>query len=1365
MALREISRIISVKPEPQTTPTLDQLIQPENAQRTVNSYRFTPTLRGYFKRIFECAVHEKGQGLWVQAEYGAGKTHFLGTLFDLLVWRDKGVWEVVNDSEIAQEYGKPLSKAKYFPVAFSLRGMGESGGGDSLMRIFEEQIKESIARHAPHLLDQVKVTSAELADSWYAKDATTHERAAVASYFQQEHKSTADEFRSKCGSRKFGQEIVKSGLVEGRLRGKFKERFAYIYEQLTKLGGHSGMIFVVDEFRSWQDRHVAGTAAYAEDEEILETLAFVLPSQNLNIVTIIASQGDMPQKLSGGGQGDRFIPLPLLADQNKTDFGEIVVFCCRELNQGAEVDINDYYDHCRKEYKFIRQSNISRPYFNAIFPFQPRCFDLLRRITQSDQQNNLPTIRSGVRMAWQAIGEQELLAGHRLVTISDLIRTDEMQKGLSHETYREGHANFNTVIDQLSSLDLTDEERGQAQRILETLYLWSISVPSSLRDGLTSQEIAEAAWLSDEAVGSTAQADRLLERLVQNGYPVRVEKKSKEGQTVSVYSYELVASQELPVKYFSPLKKKAKEDAKAQEAKWVESLFWQPPDITKEAQEELSVNGGIFWQFQPPDSRTAREKQEGKAVVYEFPYRSACSTRRLYNVAYGGEVVLSERWRVDLGQVIKDPDQHFRLVYLTADHASSAETIKDTLEDSRVAICFPASLSEETREALADMLAAEQMKRNCSAPNQSGLRDYAEGKRKEAVKAILKCQIDEYRRGKVITQKGYAIPAAEVFLPSKNREEDLAKRLLEKAYDTPLFSPKDIKKEFTDNEAKKLFGGLFHKEPAKAEKDAVLNFGVGLELATKSHPADFNPDESQALAKIRDHIRGRSDIPHSELKTSFCCPPYGLTESMVSLYAFALVKFGRYQLVLRVNSGYTLNNGNPVPNDELTAHHLSLCDWNAKLDKAMLGARLMESVHKGWNDVLPYARVLDPSLKPAANPDEELERNDALLGILTKLKSEIPDVKRGVEDLAAELGGRVPDSLQETFARFLGFASVSDYREFDAAARESYSKEQALQEAYADFEKARRLRELAFQISQIFSYLNRACNIDNVIDADRDSHRGRLKFESLLANPTSFAAVQELFERWKPKYVQAYRKGHRAYYEKIAELSKALEGLRPKARALGRLNEIVELGPPLANTADAPAIVARLEQELSSCPDAKLAALDGKNALCPKCSWAPDRHAPEESVGKLATVVNQGLSDRMFRFKDAAISSILKRAADEGKQPGLTELLEIIQVANSDKLADVLTDELVAFLRRVLYDESIVSETIPLAPIVRQVGAIDQSRISEALEKITSLLSKAFQDARAKHGHDKRVRIFLTLDEAEADVAIAPAVDGVQDKR
>lgn len=948
MSMRELDRIITVKPEPQTTPILEPAITRAKACETVGDYHFTPSLRAHFQRVFDCIVHRKGQGFWVQAEYGAGKTHLLGALIDLLIWRDADVWDAVRNAEIKSEYAAALARVKMFPVAFSLRGMGESNESDSLMRIFEEQIRESIRTFAPELDEQVKVTSPELAAHWYAAEASDDEKAGVANFFRREHASTPEEYRAQSGPRKFGQELVRSKLPEGRLRGKFKERFAFIYEQITRTGGYDGMLFVVDEFRSWQDRHVAGTVAYAEDEELLETLAFVLPSQHCNITTLIASQGDMPQKLSGGGEGDRFIPLYLLADKNKGDFGEIVGFRCRELSQGAATDIKDYYDYCRNEYRFMRQSNISLDYFTAIFPFQPRCFDVMRRMTQNAERHNLPTARSAIRMAWQTLSNPVLLQGKRLLTLADIMHSDELQKGLNSEHYRDGYLNVCGAIEQLAELDIAPEEREQAQRLVETLYLWGISLPENLRDGLTAQEVAEAAWLSDDAVGATAQAEHLLDKLVQGGFPVRVEKKTRDGKEVAIYAYEISAAQESPVKYFAPLKKMAKQDLKGQNSKWLESLFWQLPDITPEAQQEIGVDGGILGDFQPPDQRSARDRQEGKSPAYAFPHRTGASTRRVHKVSYSGEVVVCERWREEFGKEIDNPDQHFRLVYLTSHPDLDDTRIAADLKDARIAVMRPEALCEDTREALADLMAAEQMKRNCSAPNQSTLREYADGKRREALKAVLKCQQDEYRRGKVITQKGYGIPAIEIFKSTQRREEDLAGRLLEKAYDTPLFSPRDLRKELTDADAKKVFAGLFHKDPARAEKDAVTNFATGLELAAKSHPADFNPISAQSLTKVREQVAGRSDLPLADVKATLCRPPYGLTESMVTLYVFELIKSGGFELALNPNAGVTLSNGRPLPGDRLTAHALPLCDWNARLDRALLGSRLVESLHKGW---------------------------------------------------------------------------------------------------------------------------------------------------------------------------------------------------------------------------------------------------------------------------------------------------------------------------------------------------------------------------------------------------------------------------------
>src|SRR6266403_5685911 len=100
MDIRELDRIIAVKPEPQTTPSLAQAITRTKARETVADYHFTPSLRAHFKRVFDCIVHRKGQGFWVQAEYGAGKTHFLAALVDLLMWRELELWKSFHDEEL-----------------------------------------------------------------------------------------------------------------------------------------------------------------------------------------------------------------------------------------------------------------------------------------------------------------------------------------------------------------------------------------------------------------------------------------------------------------------------------------------------------------------------------------------------------------------------------------------------------------------------------------------------------------------------------------------------------------------------------------------------------------------------------------------------------------------------------------------------------------------------------------------------------------------------------------------------------------------------------------------------------------------------------------------------------------------------------------------------------------------------------------------------------------------------------------------------------------------------------------------------------------------------------------------------------------
>jgi len=123
MSLRERSRLIEPKPEPQTTPSLAQLIERSNAKACVSEYYTTPALRDHLKRVFECVVHRKGQGFWVQAEYGAGKTHFLGVLINLLMWRDLDLWQQLRD--------QGASRCQALFLVFARRSMASGCGGAS----------------------------------------------------------------------------------------------------------------------------------------------------------------------------------------------------------------------------------------------------------------------------------------------------------------------------------------------------------------------------------------------------------------------------------------------------------------------------------------------------------------------------------------------------------------------------------------------------------------------------------------------------------------------------------------------------------------------------------------------------------------------------------------------------------------------------------------------------------------------------------------------------------------------------------------------------------------------------------------------------------------------------------------------------------------------------------------------------------------------------------------------------------------------------------------------------------------------------------------------------------------------------------
>ncbi len=99
--LLPLRELVVQKQRPETTLSLVTAFR-NQSRDLVGSYVFTETIRDHFARILETVAIGRGQGFWVQAEYGAGKTHFLAALAALLANAQGDLWSLVEDKEILQ---------------------------------------------------------------------------------------------------------------------------------------------------------------------------------------------------------------------------------------------------------------------------------------------------------------------------------------------------------------------------------------------------------------------------------------------------------------------------------------------------------------------------------------------------------------------------------------------------------------------------------------------------------------------------------------------------------------------------------------------------------------------------------------------------------------------------------------------------------------------------------------------------------------------------------------------------------------------------------------------------------------------------------------------------------------------------------------------------------------------------------------------------------------------------------------------------------------------------------------------------------------------------------------------------------------
>ncbi len=1277
-------------------------------EETVETYIFTGTILNHFTSVLETVAQGRGQGYWVQAEYGSGKTHFLATLTALLSDFSDSLWVKVGDDTV-RRYQVRLRDHRLLPVILSLRGeaSAETINSRSLMDVLlEKGFREALKRAG--LEDSVQLTTAQDMLVWYETQSTV-DKDEINTYVQKKTGTNIAELLENDDQESIARQLnayLAEKHVQAMVTTSVKGRLEAIYRQITAQG-YAGLLIIIDEYEGWANIHANNLDARAKDEDLLETLGYLLfKDSGLAIHTIVASQSTCPVKLQGGQEGDRFINLPLLASQDERDYDIIASRRVRSLNPQCYPEISDYYRFYQQSFDFAR--HLTEDEFKETYPFQPRCFEIVRRITSRD----LPGPRSGIRILYEVLQNQECLTRDTLIRASDLISSDHLLKDcLNKPVYKPHFTAYNNAMQALPNLDIGDDLE-LAKSLLTTLYLWYEANFDRPHKPLSIKDLTEATLLVDNVL--KAEDNVLLVLSDLNALP----QIQLEGDTAKFIPSEDTV---LPPNIFREYVRKIQQgDHYPVINIWNESLLWKTLFT--------NTKPGMFTDLEPD-----------RPVNRSF---------EVHNLQYSGEIILATRWQADWSMPLVADDQHFRIVIMVADVAQRVKP--EELQDPRIAVIYPSVLSDEANRAATEYLAWSRMNddyKNRTGKENETIQGWLATQKSTYINNLLQTQLGQYRNGTVTTRDSLGIATRDIFskLGFEGQISSLTEKILSACYKQPLFDWSLLHSTLTATEAGKLFEGYFSKSPGPAQVTATKNYGIGLGLSTSNQPAQFAPQQSaQALEKIGDLLAAEKG---NELKVYKVCetlsrPPYGLPYVVIQIYLLSFLRRGnpRVELSLKLNHKIRMRDNRPLPQMRINAAMITEMQWKPDLWPSM--DSLMPAVGPHWNDVLEYGRLIVDDLRATVNQSEIETESQRFLERLESIEKELKQNQSDIQVLQRTLGTELHQQDQKVFDDLKTlFEERSSYEAFYEKAQDLFESPDTLKDAMISLGRLRALSSSVAQIGEAHRYLQQVSlkDGDRELTAQRTMILTQFELQGLAAQPHLWSSIWANFEDFKRRYRNEYQKFHRDTNAALTKIQKSLSTVSDHLHALALLNGIAELGPSVGENLENR--YAELLQGLEPCSITNYQEVNVETTpVCAFCKREMGYTAPVQAMEEFSRDLNQALMDQQRRLA----SETIRRVLEHGKGDALSQFLQVIQAANLTALVDVLDEKIVSIIRKLLRQEQIVTvESEAVGSLLKKYGSLEETDIPEVLEEFRKLLLKAFKEAQRSNPGKKNIRINL----------------------
>ncbi len=899
-----LAKILKIPPKVQSVYSLTQHVwhgESDDARRdskkknkvrleTLDELYIDP-VRSYLNRIFETVAEGRGQGFWVQAEFGVGKSHLLAATAVLAVG-GPAAWDRAKQREDEEKkagpgaridnlWRKKLEKKKLFPIVFSLEG---SGGGH------ERKLEDFI-------LDEAQATFGIREGKPLAVYPEEH----LARLFMRDHqKAFKDDLRAFLADKRLMHGLPKYDYDEllDSLRRPESQRDSgrvlwafYRHKNLApnvptergeRLGravrdildaGYSGVFIAIDEMSEYLRR----SHFTSDDEDCLLTLSSTLAqAQGLPIWILVAAQAahTNPKKIIGP---DRL--REELLEHKAERFRDIVVQRTRQIVDPAAVKV--YYDGYRKLIPWVKASD--RDVFDRSFPFPPDALTVLRDISKK-----LTGTRSTISFLHRALLNAAKENVNELIPLwrvfDDLMTYNEKPSASSSRaiSIRSGFRGEVAALEaaQATLSRITDghlarpQNRSRAERILNTLFLYHLAGVA----GLTKEQILDAVTdlkaNEDQLDAQLGHYETILEEMRSK---LRNQIRCQKGR------YEFIPKE---TSQYDDLASRATERLKSDR-----QLLWQKIDRLMVLAEKDAPS---------PFSGVVPE-EDGRLLGLKLT--------SWHGQERGGRVTAIDVSNPHAGLPEVDThgneDDFVAVLCRRPMTAAAVDKVLKRTKDPRVVVWAPAEPTKEEEATLAGVLAhltvAEEHK-------DSQFEKEARREFKKDVQRAYTVMQGIYTRGvaKTIRKTPSISPVGGV--------EGMLGTMAEEALDSCYQSRKiDFgNRKFDTQGAVKLINGLVKRGLAVGEGDqlwsAVENFAGPLGLVRPELPNRLDPSASEFYQAIRKRVqeRGGAGIEVRTVYNWFTgynqedgLESPGLTRRMVDVYLLCLAQQG----VIRISSG------------------------------------------------------------------------------------------------------------------------------------------------------------------------------------------------------------------------------------------------------------------------------------------------------------------------------------------------------------------------------------------------------------------------------------------------------------------------------